>query len=100
MDLCEHFINVLMTADEFGEQSVENYISTALNHIEVCCQIENVYTCCCSLQWPDWKEGSLAFSQDRSIGREQLGAIVACWLQTPGLLLGKVDRLSFYCLLC
>ena len=53
------------------------------------CQIENVYTCCCSLQWPGWKEGSLAFSQDRSIGRDQLGAIVAGWTQTPGLLLRK-----------
>ena len=54
-----------------------------------------MFTCVAVLKsgWVDWKEGSLAFSQDRSIGRDQLLGAMACCLQTPGLLLGKVDRL-------
>ena len=46
-------------------------------------KLKHVCMCRCSLEWVDWKEGSLAFSQDRSIGRHQLGAM-ACCLQTAG----------------
>ena len=78
-ELC---VNMLCTTTqvEYETQCVEFCLFLLSGKLK----LKHVCMCRCSLEWVDWKEGSLAFSQDRSIGRQQLEAIVACCLQTAG----------------